>query len=112
MGLVMSHKQVFAILTPPVLVAVMILVLRLLVNHIQFNWRVGWALGLAFYWLTWCGIGSWLLIGRESILRLVLPQKLTLQISVLVLIPITLAGLYRLVSGMSYEKHTLWIIAI
>lgn len=108
----MTHKQVTAILTPPVLVAVMIPVFRFLVNHIQTNWRIGWALGLASYWIIWCGICSWLLIGKENILQLIQPHRLTPQIFILVLIPIIGAGLYRLVPGMTYDKPTRWIYLI
>jgi membrane protease YdiL (CAAX protease family) len=108
----MTNRQIIAILTPPVLVAVMIPVFRILVKNIPTNWRVGWALGLASYWIVWCGIGSWLLIGKENILQLIQPQRLTLQIFGLVLIPIIGAALYRLVPGMAYDKPVLWIILI
>jgi membrane protease YdiL (CAAX protease family) len=108
----MNPKQIFAIVTPPILVLIMIPVFRILVNNIQASWRVGWALGLAIYWVTWCGIGSWLLIGKDNILQLIQPQRLTIQVFILVLIPIIGAGLYRLVPGMTYEKPALWITLI
>jgi membrane protease YdiL (CAAX protease family) len=108
----MNQKQILAIVTPPLLVGIMIPVFRILVNNIQIHWRVGWALGLASYWIVWCGIGSWLLIGKANILRLIQPQRLTPQIFALALIPIIGAGLYRLVPGMEYDKPSSWIFLI
>lgn len=108
----MSPKQIIAILTPPVLVAVMIPVFRVLVNVFQGEWRFGWALGLASYWIVWCGILPMLLIGKENVLQLVRPQRLTLQIFILLLIPLVGAGLYRLVPGMEYDRPTVLISLI
>jgi hypothetical protein len=48
----MSSKQIIAILTPAILVSIMIPVFRILVTNIQTHWRVGWALGLASYWIV------------------------------------------------------------
>jgi hypothetical protein len=47
----MSSKQIIAILTPAILVSIMIPVFRILVTNIT-HWRVGWALGLASYWIV------------------------------------------------------------
>ena len=49
---------------------------------------------------------------EEQILQLIHPQKLTLEIFILVLIPIIGAGLYRFVPGMSYSKPAPQIIFI
>jgi membrane protease YdiL (CAAX protease family) len=108
----MSHRQIIAIVTPPILVGMMIPVFRILVRYLQTDWRVGWALGLASYWIVWCGLFPWVLIGKESILRLIHPQRITLQIFILVLIPIIGAALYRLVPGMDYHKPTVLIFLI
>ena len=105
----MSAKQIIAVVFPPILVLVMIPVFRVLVSFFEGNWRIGWYLGLVIYWITWCGVLSWWLIGKASILKLIQPQRLTLEISILLLIPWIGAGLYRLVPGMEYEKPQLWI---
>jgi hypothetical protein len=59
-------------------------------------------LGLVTYWIIWGGVFSLLLIGKEDILELIRPQRLTLQIAFLIAIPLVGAGLYRLVPGMEY----------
>ncbi len=106
----MSGKQLLAILLPVILVALMIPIFRFYVRKFKDNWRIGWCLGLVTYWITWCGIGSWLLIGKSSILQLIHPQRLTLEIFFLLLIPLIGAGLYRFVPNMTYEKPHVWIL--
>jgi membrane protease YdiL (CAAX protease family) len=108
----MNSKLTIAILTPPMLVGIMIPVFRILVNIFHGNWRYGWALGLATYWIVWCGIFPSLLLGKEAILGLIQPQRLTPLIFLLVLIPLIGAGLYRLVPGMAYDKPSLLILVI
>lgn len=105
----MSGKQFIAIIAPVLLTASMIPVFRIYVRMFKGNWRNAWYLGLVTYWVTWCGLFSWLLIGRHSILQLIQPQRLTPQIFLLLLIPLVGAGLYRLVPGMEYQKHSLVI---
>jgi membrane protease YdiL (CAAX protease family) len=75
-------------------------------------WRVGWYLGLVIYWLIWCTIFPWFMIGKESIQRIIRPQKLGIKVFFLVLIPLLLAGLYRFISGMEYEKPNVWIFLL
>ena len=106
----MTNKQILAILAPVVLVAVMIPVFRWYARLFTNNWRIGWFLGLITYWIVWCGIFPWLLIGKSNILGLVQPQRLTLEIVILLLIPLLGAGLYRLIPGMDYEKPELWVL--
>lgn len=108
----MISQQIIATIIPPILVAVMIPIFRLYVRKFKHNWRIGWFLGLLTYWITWCGIGSWLLIGEPSIMRLIHPQRLTLEIVILLLIPLIGAGLYRFVPGMTYEKPQKWIFLL
>ena len=108
----MTSRQIIALVAPPVLVGVMIPVFRVLAGIFPFEWRFGWALGLASYWIVWCGILPSVLVGKEAILRLIQPQRFTPLIFILVLIPILGAGLYRLVPGMSYDKPTPWIFPI
>ena len=108
----MSIKQIVAVLIPPILVLVMIPVFRLYARIFQDNWRIGWYLGLITYWVTWCGILSFLLIGVDSILNLIQPRRLTLEIFILILIPLVGAALYRLIPGMNYEKPQFWVFLL
>jgi membrane protease YdiL (CAAX protease family) len=108
----MSNKQIIAVIAPVVLVAVMTPIFRWYVRLFPTNWRIGWFLGLATYWITWCGIFPWLLVGKSNILELIKPQRLTWEVVVLLLIPLVGAGLYRLIPGMEYEKPQVWVLAI
>jgi membrane protease YdiL (CAAX protease family) len=76
------------------------------------NWRIGWYAGLVTYWVLWGGVFPWLMIGGSEILELIRPQRLTLQIALLCLVPLVGAGLYRLVPGMDYKKPALWIFVL
>jgi membrane protease YdiL (CAAX protease family) len=109
---VVNTRQLIATLAPPLLVLTMIPVFRLYVNVFEWHWRIGWYLGLVTYWITWCGLFSWLLIGKKSIIQLIRPQPLSLNVLILMLVPIIGAALYRLVPGMSYEKPALWIFLL
>ena len=108
----MTTKQAIAVIVPPILVLVMIPIFRLYVRIFPNNWRIGWYLGLVTYWITWCGILSYILIGKASILSLIQPQQLTLEIFILLLIPLVGAALYRLVPGMEYQKPQLWVFIL
>jgi membrane protease YdiL (CAAX protease family) len=105
----MTQKQRVAIGAPAVLVAVMYPVFQLLARAFSENWRIGWYLGLAAYWLTWCGAFPLWIIGKESIARIVRPQRPTVGVVLLVLVPLVGAALYRLVPGMEYQKPRVWV---
>jgi membrane protease YdiL (CAAX protease family) len=105
----LSVKQLIAVVTPPVLVVVMIPVFRFYVDIFEGNWRIGWYLGLVTYWIIWCGVLSLGLLGKANLIKLIQPQRLTLEILILLLIPLVGAGLYRLIPGMNYEKPQAWI---
>jgi membrane protease YdiL (CAAX protease family) len=53
-----------------------------------------------------------LLIGKSNILKLICPQRLTLEIVVFLLIPWIGAGLYRLIPGMQYDKPQVWVFLL
>ena len=108
----MSGKRFLAVIAPPILVGVMMPVFRLLVGVLEGNWRIGWYLGLVLYWIVWCGIFSWLLIGKSAIRQLIQPRRFTFEIFVLLLIPLVGASLYRLVPGMEFEKPHAWIFIL
>ncbi|MEJ2012106.1 MAG: CPBP family intramembrane metalloprotease [Anaerolineales bacterium] len=108
----MASKQWIAIVLPPILVAVMIPAFRLWMRLFPAQWRYGWFLGLATYWLSWCAVSAELLVGRERLMQLIHPQRLTPQIFLLLLIPLAGAALYHLVPGMRYDRPTIWITLI
>ena len=108
----MNTKQIIAIAAPIALLLVMYLIFRLLAKFFGAEWRIGWFLGLAIYWLTWGFVFPWLLIGKESIIELIQPQQVNLKIFLLAIIPIALSGLYKLVPNMKYEKPNAWIFIL
>jgi membrane protease YdiL (CAAX protease family) len=106
----LNSKQKVAIVAPLVLIAVMYPIFRFLAGI--FGDRMGWYLGLVLYWLIWGGVFSWLMIGRESIRRIIRPQKLTLRTMLLILFPLLLAALYKYIPGMDYQKPSVWIFLL
>lgn len=108
----MNNKQIIAIIAPLILMGVMYPIFQILNRTFKGNWRMGWYLGLVIYWILWGGIFPWLLIGKTEILKLIQPERLTLQIFILVLIPLIGAGLYRMIPGMDYDKPSVWIFLL
>lgn len=51
-----------------------------------------------------------LMIGKDKILRLIHPQKISLKIIFVVLFPVIMAAIFRFITGMEYEKHELWFL--
>lgn len=74
-----------------------------------FGEKIGWYLGLAIYWFVWGAAFSLLIIGKERVKTIIRPQKLNLQVFLLVLFPLLMAALYKLIPGMDYEKPSVWI---
>jgi membrane protease YdiL (CAAX protease family) len=106
-------KQIVAILAPLILLAMMYLIFRALGRAFgTAKWRVAWYLGLAIYWLIWGAVFPWLMLGSESILRIIQPQHLSLKIFFLVLFPIVISAFYKLVPNMKYEKPSPWIFVL
>ncbi len=107
----MNKRQKIAIVAPPLLVAVMIPVFQLLSGVFE-DWRLGWYLGLAIYWLIWGAAFSTWMIGKETLRELIQPQRPTKSILLLVAFPLLMSALYRLGSGMAYEKTSAWILLL
>jgi membrane protease YdiL (CAAX protease family) len=109
----MSNRQRLAILAPLVLVGVMIPVFRILAGVFgEENWRIGWYLGLVIYWLIWGAAFPLWIVGRESIAKMIRPQRLSVRVLLLVLVPLIGASLYRLVPGMEYQKPSVWMLLL
>jgi membrane protease YdiL (CAAX protease family) len=108
----MNTHQIYAILAPLVLLAVMYPIFKMLGRAFKPNWRLGWYFGLAIYWLIWGVVFPWLLIGREGIIRIIHPQQLTVKIFLLLLFPLVLSALFKLVPNMEYDKPSTWIFVL
>ncbi len=106
----MNRKQQIVIVTPPVLVAFMYPIFHLLSQTLGET--TGWYLGLAIYWLLWGALFPYAVLGKESIRSMIHPQKLTIKILLLVLVPLLLASLYRFIPGMGYQKPSVWIFLL
>lgn len=108
----MSNKQRFAIVALLILIAVMYPVFQLLSEAFEENWRVGWYLGLVIYWLIWGAAFPVWIIGKESIARIIRPQRFDVRPLFLVLAMLIGASLYRFVPGMEYQKPSLWVFLL
>ena len=106
----MNSKQKIAVISPLILIGVMYPVFQLLSG--AWGETIGWYLGLVTYWLIWGAIFPWFMIGKESIRRIIRPQKLHTNVFFLVLFPLLMAGLYRFIPGMEYEKSSGWIFLL
>jgi membrane protease YdiL (CAAX protease family) len=108
----MNRKQMLAVVAPLLLVAVMYPVFRFLAGAFQENWRLGWYFGLIVYWLIWGAVFPLLMLGKDQIRALILPQKAGLAVLVLVIFPALMAAGYKLVTGMHYEISNAWILLL
>lgn len=106
----MSYKQKIALISPLILICMMYPVFHFL-SRILGN-ILGWYFGLVVYWLIWGATFSWLLIGKESLKRMIRPQKPNGKVILLLLFLWLMAGLYRFVPGMGYEKPDIWIFIL
>ena len=96
----MNNKQIIAIIAPLVLMVIMYPIFRFLARVL--GERLGWYFGLMTYWIIWGGLFIIMMIGKENLLALIQPQKLTLKIAMFVLFPLVMSALYRLVLVMDY----------
>jgi membrane protease YdiL (CAAX protease family) len=103
-----NPKQTIAIFAPLVLVGVMIPVFRLLSGLLE-KAIIGWYLGLALYWFTWCTLLPLGLVGKERLGEIIRPHKPNITVVLLVLFPAVMAALAKLFTGMGYNKPEPWI---
>ena len=78
----------------------------------NFGETLGWFFGLTVYWILWGGLFSWAMIGLNEIRRIIKPQRLTIERLVLILSPMILAGIFKIFTGMNYEKPDFWIVVM
>lgn len=69
--------------------------------------RLGWAVGLAIYWLLWGALFPWCLLGWTAIRTLVRPRKPQSFALLLVAIPAAIAAIGRILfSDVAYDPAT------
>lgn len=106
----MNNRQRIAIAMPPILIAFMYPVFQLLAEVVVD--RIAWYFGLIVYWLVWGAAFPLLIVGKENIRRLILPQKPSKKVLLLVAIPLILASIGRFIPGTGYEKESVWILLL
>ena len=106
----MNTKQIISVIAPPAIIGMMYPLFQFLGS--QFGNSIGWYLGLWIYWIIWGGIFPLIMIGKESILKLIRPQKLDWKLFLLVAFPVLMAAVFRFSTGMEYEKQALWFLLI
>ena len=109
-GSLTDKKRIIAIITPPILLAIMYPIFQFLAGSSLENDRIAWYLGLATYWLIWGSIFPLLMIGFQNIKELIRPKKISKNVLLLLAIPLVGAIGAKLVPGMGeYEKETVLI---
>lgn len=104
----MNKKQIIAALSPLVIIGMMYPVFQFLGKGLGNS--LGWYLGLWIYWIIWGGLFPYFMIGKDTILQLIKPQKLTLKLALMVAFPVVMAAIFRFATGMEYEKTALWFL--
>ena len=108
----MNKNQIIAIVTPPILIAIMYPIFHLLVGVLA-NDRIAWYIGLIIYWLIWGAVFPLVIIGKDKLKNLIQLRKPTLKIVLIICIPLVGALATRLfVPGMGYEKESVWILLL
>ncbi len=103
----MKAKQKIVFLMPPALIAIMYPIFQLLSRN--FGDSIGWFIGLIIYWILWGIVFSTKILGRNTIARLLRPQKIEFQAILLTAIPILFAIAGRFFFDINYEKPSMWI---
>ena len=107
----LNARQWIAIVTPPILIAVMYPIFHALSGVLSD--RIAWYLGLLTYWVIWGTVFPFLVIGRDNIRTLVRPQRPNKKVMLLAAIPIAGAAIARLMPGMAgYERENIWILVL
>ena len=104
----MNGKQRIALVAPIVLIVFMLVIYRQLAQ--VYGARIAWYVGFWIYWILWCGTFSLLMIGKESILRLVRPHRPRPLAIMLVLFPVIMAAGFKFMTGTAYSKpNIVWL---
>lgn len=69
--------------------------------------HLAWFVGMTFYWVTWCGTFSLVVIGRRRVRELILPRRFDATMAAHIAVFVGLAvGVRYLVPGMAYGLAT------
>jgi membrane protease YdiL (CAAX protease family) len=108
----MNKNQVLAMVAPLLVIATTYPVFQWLADVFHDQWRVGWYLGLASYWLVWGAVFPLQLLGKDELWKLVRPRKLTRTVLILVAVPLLLAAIYKFSTGMRYDAPNSFILML
>jgi membrane protease YdiL (CAAX protease family) len=108
----MNRKQILAMVAPLLVIATTYPVFRWLADVFHDDWRLGWYLGLAIYWLAWGAVFPLLLLGKDETWRLVRPRKPTRVALILVAVPLLLGAVFKFTTGMEYDAPNGWILLL
>lgn len=100
----MDSKKLVALLMPLVLLAVMYPIFQLTAR--KYGNTVGWHSGLLIYWIIWGVVYPLAVLGKETILTMIRPQRIEMNAVLLAAIPVIFAAPGRIFFGMEYEKTT------
>jgi len=100
----LTTKQKLALVVPLPLIAVMYPVFHGLAHAFRENWRVAWFLGLAGYWVVWGAAFPILVVGWKQIAAMIRPRRPDATTLLLTAFPVAMAAVFRLLSGMEYDK--------
>ncbi len=103
----MINKQKIAIFAPLVLIVVMVPVFRFTAGI--FGDLLGWYVGLIIYWVIWGLSFSLWLIGKDSIRKIIRPQKIDKLVFVLIIIPLLIISINKFMPVKTYQITSIWI---
>ena len=104
----MNTKQIIALSMPIILLVTIYPIFQALSQ--KFGNQKGWFLGLVVYWILWGGIFSFVIMGKDTVARLVHPQTIELQAVLLTAVPIVFSLIGRVFMGVNYEKSSGWVL--
>ncbi len=100
----LNKSQKLVLIAPILLVAMMYPTFQLFALLVGKN--IAWYLGLAVYWLAWGAIFSFWMLGKEDLKKLIEPQKPSLLILLIVIVPLGIVFIWKFVMGGEYAKET------
>ena len=106
----MDTKRIILACSPLAVIGTMYPVFQILASN--FGETQAWFFGLVIYWILWGGLFSLAMVGQKEILRVIKPQRLTIDKLVLILSPLILAGIFKIFTGLNYVKPDIWIVVM
>jgi len=104
----MDSKQIIALFMPPLLLAVMVPTFRLLARRLGKS--TAWYAGLVVYWILWGAAFTLLLLGPDTVLRLVCPKRIEPGAILFTAVPVIFAAGGRILMGIKYAKPEPWAL--